>query len=241
MYFANDINGVRTYIDFADEKQEYFCPCPDCKERMIQKRGTLVAHHFAHKVKGACDPWYYGKMSEWHKNMQKLFPYECREIAVRNNQGEYHIADVVIRKASAPIVVEFQHSPISCDEFLARTDFYTQQNYIIKWVFDFRDKNIYYTKRYASGLIRAIWPGKDRVRFLDNVDFSKYGNALQIFFQVKTGLGHSVSAWERMEYINPFFREELFIELDLEDESFELKEFYATAYSEKDFYAVLKR
>lgn len=118
-FFANNAYGKRTYIDDADPKQMYVCPV--CKYPMIQKRGRIMTHHFAHKSKVTCDPWYSGKMSAWHKEMQDLFPHHCQEIIVRDDEhGEYHIADVVFKKNSKYYVVEFQHSAISYDEILIR-------------------------------------------------------------------------------------------------------------------------
>ena len=64
MFFANNEYGTRTYIDDADAKQTYLCPV--CNAPLLQKRGKIMAHHFAHKAKDNCDPWYSGKMSAWH-------------------------------------------------------------------------------------------------------------------------------------------------------------------------------
>lgn len=210
-----------------------------------------MTHHFAHKSKVTCDPWYSGKMSAWHKEMQDLFPHHCQEIIVRDDEhGEYHIADVVFKKNFKYYVVEFQHSAISYDEFVARTNFYMNQGYGMIWIFDFcsisPQKTMYYTEIDDSDWIQVFWPGKDRLRFLDRIDFNEYGETLHIYFYISTGKGRKIIIesdsyfdWEHWEYINPFQRERLFIKLHLAT-LYSLKEFFALPYSEAEFYKMLK-
>lgn len=248
MFFADNEYGLRTYIDDADASQSYFCPV--CNAPMLQKRGDIVAHHFAHQSKGICDPWYSGKMSAWHKEMQNLFPRQCQEVIVHSEDGEYHIADVVSKKGSMSYVVEFQHSAISRKEFVAHTDFYMSQGYGMIWVFDFCNvsspKVLYYTEEKDSDWLHVFWPGKDRSRFFDSIDLGRYGEKLHIYFHVSTGKGHKITIesdyfydWECWEYINPFQRERLFIKLYLPSLQ-SLIDFFALPYSEEDFYKKLK-
>lgn len=247
MYFAYDEHGVRTHIDDADAKGVYTCPA--CKCRVTQKRGALVAHHFAHKSKGFCDRWYSGKTSRWHNEMQSLFPEHNREVVVWNTEHtEYHIADAVCSIGTKPFVFEFQHSVIPREDFIARTNSYTELGYGTVWIFDFcyskSQKTIFYTNIPDSGWVNIIWPGKDRVRFLDHMEF---GDDIYIYFHIRTGKGRKVLIesngyypWERWEYIDPFNPEQLFIQLDLM--SFDtLKEFEARCYSEEDFKNRLKK
>ena len=51
MYFANTSDGKRIHIGDAKPHQQYYCPA--CGESMVQKRGNINAHHFAHKSKNA--------------------------------------------------------------------------------------------------------------------------------------------------------------------------------------------
>lgn len=74
-------------------------------------------------------------MSEWHRQWQLLFPEECREVIVEH-EGEKHIADIKCGR----MVVEFQHSPMSAEEFEKRTRFYTESGNILIWVFDYADE-----------------------------------------------------------------------------------------------------
>lgn len=76
-------------------------------------------------------------MSDWHKTMQEQFPIECREVVMKHN-GEIHRADIF----KDGVVVEFQHSPITPQEFRERNTFYNTLGYKVAWVFDVSDKGI---------------------------------------------------------------------------------------------------
>lgn len=71
------------------------------------------------------------------KTMQEQFPIECREVVMKHN-GEIHRADVF----KDGVVVEFQHSPITPQEFRERNTFYNTLGYKVAWVFDVSDKGI---------------------------------------------------------------------------------------------------
>lgn len=131
MFIALDENNNRTEIDNADSNKKYFCPI--CNEELSIKatKSVAVKAHFAHKRNSQCiDDWNHD-MSEWHLNWQKRFPSECREVVIENN-GIKHRADVCIGKN----VIEFQHSPLSSEEFKKRNEFYTSCGYEVVWVFD---------------------------------------------------------------------------------------------------------
>ena len=45
MFFGNDEQGSRIYIDDVQEGAKYYCPA--CNEPLIPKiNGTVVAHHY---------------------------------------------------------------------------------------------------------------------------------------------------------------------------------------------------
>lgn len=137
MLKALDSDGNSIAIDFAVPKTTYFCPI--CNQPLIQKRGEIRQHHFAHiGVHGdnsrnyapCTDGWHYDK-TDWHIEWQKRFPVECYERVVSFG-GVKHIADILVNDT----VIEFQHSNISLDEFDERNEFYTHCGYRVIWVFD---------------------------------------------------------------------------------------------------------
>lgn len=138
MIRAIDKNNNFVLIDDADENEMYFCPI--CNQPLIQKRGEIREHHFSHigprgmNSRGyvpCSDTWHYDK-TDWHIKWQKRFPDECYEKIVTRGD-EKHIADVLIND----IVIEFQHSSISLEDFRDRNRFYTACGYKVIWVFDF--------------------------------------------------------------------------------------------------------
>lgn len=131
MRVALDLNNHRVHIGQVYANEEYFCPV--CGERVIFKKGEIREHHFAHKADSHCvDSWHY-EMGEWHSEWQDKFPAEMQEI-VKKHDGKMHRADVLIETTKT--VVEFQHSPLSADEFDNRNRFYNGLGYKVVWVFD---------------------------------------------------------------------------------------------------------
>ncbi|MBR7182112.1 MAG: hypothetical protein IKD28_04945 [Clostridia bacterium] len=135
MFIAFDELGKRTHIKDAKPTSVYFCPvCGDIL--CIRALNSLaVKQHFSHKRGSKClDNWRHD-MSEWHINWQEQFPEEYREIVITKN-GIKHRADILIQNT----VIEFQHSPISPEEFEERNFFYGNCGYNVVWVFDATDK-----------------------------------------------------------------------------------------------------
>ena len=76
MYIALNSKKQRIHISDALEGDKYYCPV--CDEEVIKRKGTINAHHFAHKNNSQClekDGWHYD-MSDWHYDWQNQFPVE---------------------------------------------------------------------------------------------------------------------------------------------------------------------
>ena len=48
MYIALNSKKQRIHISDALEGDKYYCPV--CDEEVIKRKGTINAHHFAHKI-----------------------------------------------------------------------------------------------------------------------------------------------------------------------------------------------
>lgn len=141
MIFAIDKDGKRIHIDSTHVKNDYFCPV--CGEKLVLKKGEIRAHHFAHQKSSECsDSWHYD-MSIWHMNWQARFPLETQEI-VKIKEDQKHRADVLLEDVK--VVFEFQHSPMTTEEFDDRNSFYNSLGYKVIWIFDLSDQ-------YESGAI----------------------------------------------------------------------------------------
>lgn len=135
MITAINSSKMKVHIDESDIGENYYCPI--CQQLLIRKMGLKRAHHFAHynpRGKGeytpCTDKWCYDK-SEWHIEWQNRFPKDSIEYVVFDGHNR-HFADVLING----IVIEFQHSPISYDNFTERNDFYIRCGYKVVWIFD---------------------------------------------------------------------------------------------------------
>lgn len=127
MEFALNHNNEKIHASKADKKQEYFCPT--CGGKVIPRQGQYKIDHFAHQSK--CDDTWHYEMSEWHSEWQNQFPEKNREVVVEID-GEKHRADVM----ACGYVIEFQHSPITAEEFEERNDFYLRYGKKVIWIFD---------------------------------------------------------------------------------------------------------
>lgn len=132
MYIALNSNNQRILVDEATKGEVYFCPV--CGSEVILRDGDIRVAHFAHRANGCVDSWHYD-MSEWHRQMQSHFSPCYQEVVVRS-EGQVHRADIL----KDDIVVEFQHSPITAEEFCERNNFYTSLGLRVAWVFDVNEE-----------------------------------------------------------------------------------------------------
>ncbi len=133
-------NGNKIHISYAERGSQNY-KCCFCGNPMIAKKGNIKEHHFAHKADCSCDTWY-GNKGPWHIKMQNLFPIEQQEV-VKVVGDQKHIADVCIPKPSGNnLIIEFQDSPLSNEDFIERTKFWKENGDDIIWVFNVTDKDI---------------------------------------------------------------------------------------------------
>ena len=250
MFFANDKLGNRVHISDAHLGVDYFCPA--CGHKMVLRWGNINTHHFAHKPGKECDRWYSKKLSKWHQKMQNHFNKSEQEIIVWNEQHtEFHIADVLVRTKNRSIVLEFQHSVISQSEFLQRCRFYKMCGHQVIWIFDFCEcknskKILIADDQYDDNVVQLVWPGRDRIRFLDGIDFSEFLGSVYIVFHIRTGKGkvilhqpHGYVPWETWEYLDPINKKCYFALLYLKHFTGTFN-FYAKCYAEEEFYKELQ-
>jgi hypothetical protein len=120
------------YASVDGERREAFPGgagiCPTCGAAMIAKCGPRIMHHWAHRGRRDCDPWWENETA-WHREWKSRFPEGCREISHTAPDGEIHRADI---KTPTGIYIEIQHSAMTDAERASREAFY--QNLV--WVID---------------------------------------------------------------------------------------------------------
>lgn len=114
--------------------------CPGCGGPTIAKCGNVKVHHWSHKGKRMCDPWWENE-TEWHRNWKNHFPEDWQERHHVAKNGEKHIADV---KTIKDWVIEFQHSYLKPEERNARNDFYEKLVWIVNGTRRKRDKSKFF-------------------------------------------------------------------------------------------------
>ena len=176
MRFALDKDGKRVYIEQTHAKQDYFCP--ECGEKLVLKKGEIRMHHFAHPSHSKCtDSWHYD-MSDWHMRWQARFPLETQEI-VKTKDGQKHRADVLLEDKK--VVCEFQHSPLSPEEFDDRNAFYNSLGYKVIWIFDLSDQYENGSiENYKSDLYKWTRPKKTFNHFVP-----KENPNVELYFQIQ--------------------------------------------------------
>lgn len=129
-YLKVDNDEKRISIDEYTDGMQGLVFCAD-GHPLIAKRGTVVSHHFAHKI--GCSCICSDNKGEWHVAMQDRAHRDVQEIRMYNSEGKLqHIADVCI---PGKYVLEYQHSPMDEKTMREREIFYTSQGYHLVWIF----------------------------------------------------------------------------------------------------------
>lgn len=139
------VNGQR-----AEARRGSKGECPDCSAEVIPKCGEVHAHHWAHKGRRDCDPWWENETA-WHRSWKDKFPAEWQEHRHVAASGEVHRADV---RTENGLIIECQHSAIDPRERRSREDFYNP----MVWVVDCT-----HLQRPKVALPRLFEPGKSWV------------------------------------------------------------------------------
>src|SRR5574344_577091 len=213
MRFGIDNKGIRTFIDDTSEYELYFCQ--HCHGLLIQKKGDIKAHHFAHQKGFVCtDTWKYGD-TPWFFSWQDRFPKECQEV-IKEYNGERHAADIVIE--SMKVVIELydnqnsNHQSLSSGEFDNRNEFFNNLGYKVIWIFNFVDE---YDCKVLYKKHDDLFYWKRKKTTFKNVDNGN--NKIKIFYQIE----HVVKDNPRLIEYNKYLDKNAINDIDIE-----LKDYY---------------
>lgn len=221
MFIAVNDKKEKVHISKAVKGNNYYCPI--CNNRVIMRTGSTNQHHFSHQKQAICiDSWTYD-ITEWHYLWQQQFPIETQEIIFENN-NEIHRADVFINNT----VIEFQHSPISKQEFNGRNKFYNKLGYKVIWIFDVQDKNIEYLGEGYDDIYRAFcW--RHAIKFLKTAD--KLKDKITVFLQIENNIWNNQENYKSVNNFAELKIKPNLIKIDkISNEG--LKKFYS-----KDYYS----
>lgn len=127
--------------------------CQICGSELIAKCGEVKIHHWSHKGRRDCDPWWENE-TEWHRKWKNRFPESWQEVVLKDpDTKEKHVADV---RTGDGFVLEFQYSHINSEEKKSRERFYCRMVWVLNGV---RRKND--CKRFLKSL-QSFIPTKQR-------------------------------------------------------------------------------
>ncbi len=106
--------------------------CPHCQADVISKCGDIRTWHWAHKNQEC--KYVTEQETEWHLLWKKRALGWGSDVEKR---FDCFIADIYIPDNK---IIEAQHSPISTEELLLRSEYYSQKGYQVNWVFDYEEK-----------------------------------------------------------------------------------------------------
>lgn len=136
--------------------------CVGCGSGVIAKCGEIRVHHWAHRGRRRCDPWWETE-TEWHRDWKGRFPDEWQEIIHNAEDGERHIADV---RTGHDWVIEFQHSFIKPEERRSREAFYAKMMWVVDGTRRRRDESQFVRALQESrqlgrsSPVRRVWSGE---------------------------------------------------------------------------------
>lgn len=131
MFRAIDEEKNTVYISNADNNSKYFCSGCGANLGIRAGKTEKMRRHFYHLYGNDCSYAIDHDMSEWHFQWQEQFPEQYREIPLPASHPQ-HRADICIGNR----IIEFQHSPISEEDFNSRNQFYISNGFELTWVFD---------------------------------------------------------------------------------------------------------
>lgn len=130
MQIAANKDGQRVAAEDFQRGDSAFCQT--CGKIVRYKSGALRRPYFSHLPGQDClDHWRHEDMCEWHLDWQQRFPSDAQEVVFANGE-EKHRADVSFKD----VVIEFQHSSLSPEEFSERNAFYARLGKRVVWLFD---------------------------------------------------------------------------------------------------------
>ncbi|MFA4826028.1 MAG: competence protein CoiA family protein [Methanoregula sp.] len=195
--------------------------CSLCGEFLIPKCGKIRIHHWAHKTREDCDPWWEGE-TDWHRQWKNFVEEKFREITIIKD-GIKHRADVQLPSPSE-IIFEFQRKPLSIDERQERENFYVKMIWVIHFskdkILEITERKMYLpmfgdsyvkVKSFSEGFFRPLHPCPIFLDFDDGEmfwirEFDDYDNMRARWFY-----GRFI---RKIDFINQYLKNPSFSDID---------------------------
>ncbi|WP_414839952.1 competence protein CoiA [Carnobacterium sp. TMP28] len=133
----NELIYAHSLKEVAEEKSHYYCP--NCKESVFLKKGSLKIAHFSHFNQTNCSSFSEGETREHLEGKQLLYEWFTKQGLIC--QLEAYLPDlnqrpdilVWINKTDA-VAIEFQCSSLPMKRMIERTVGYKSKGYDVFWI-----------------------------------------------------------------------------------------------------------
>lgn len=156
MLSAYDQRGTLVIAwDVNREHGPFFCP--ECRERVVVKKGSCVIHHFAHLPSSVC-AYGVGESEEHRKANYQIYKAlrqhpGVTKLAVERPLGEVRPDVSFCWEGKDYVAIEIQISEASPDEISRRTSLYTSKKIAVLWTRPYRRENMSCLTPYRTSLL----------------------------------------------------------------------------------------
>jgi len=176
--------------------------CPGCKAPVVPRCGEVNIWHWAHHGEN-CDPWSYGKESDWHLIWKSLFYVAQKEKWIDKGPKGKHRADVF-----GACVIEFQSASLPPYQIRERESFYEDMIWVYDAIQAYEDDRIILWDKGDYQTFRIKWPRRSifhvtKRLFLDLGDQSLF-EVRKMYEEGRTGWGYVI---DRAQFLAVYDRE----------------------------------
>lgn len=141
--------------DVTREQGPFFCP--ECKERVVLKKGSYITHHFAHMPSSECT-YGVGESEEHRKAKYQIYETLRQQpgvtkLAVERPLGKVRPDISFYWEERDYVALEMQISAVSPEEISRRTSIYTSKKIAVLWTKPYRRENMSCLTPYRTSLL----------------------------------------------------------------------------------------
>lgn len=159
------INGSMITMAISAQKTDAPFYCPECRNEVTLKKGTVITHHFAHKSPVTC---FYGSgETEAHRRAKKeiydslIYTGQAENVEIEKSFGDVR-ADIYAVINDVPVAIEIQRSTLTPESIMRRTASYSNKRISVLWLVlnGGRIKNTRFIPKWWEKWLHAAYFGK---------------------------------------------------------------------------------
>ena len=156
MLGAYDQQGTLMIARDVTRKQGPFF-CPECGEQVVLKKGSFMAHHFAHRPSSECT-YGVGESEEHRQAKYQIYDALCQhpgvtKLAIERPLGEVRPDISFCWEGRDYVAIEIQISVASPEKIAQRTSAYATEKIAVLWTKPYRRENMSCLTPYRTSLL----------------------------------------------------------------------------------------